>query len=204
MHDDIFEDRPDLVEYFQKYQPIGCRDEISCEYFRTHGIESYIMGCYTLMFLPRENTEQQNKIVCVDISSKLDEVIPSDIKKDVIKKTHAIPYLEYPVSPKEDDRLEQIAAEYVDFYRNEAKLVITSRLHAAAPCIAMGIPVILASDNVDFRYAWIDRFLPIYQASDYNSIQWNPSVVDVSLVRNNLFEIFDGIINRKEMSVEPL
>ncbi len=204
VHDDIFEDRPDLVEYFQKYQPIGCRDEISCEYFRTHGIESYIMGCYTLMFLPRENTEQQNKIVCVDISSKLDEVIPSDIKKDVIKKTHAIPYLEYPVSPKEDDRLEQIAAEYVDFYRNEAKLVITSRLHAAAPCIAMGIPVILASDNVDFRYAWIDRFLPIYQASDYNSIQWNPSVVDVSLVRNNLFEIFDGIINRKEMSVEPL
>lgn len=204
LHDDIFENRPDLIEYFLKYQPIGCRDEISCEYFRSNGIESYIMGCYTLMFPQREKTELQNKIVCVDTSSRLNEVIPSDIKGNIIRKTHAIPYLEYPVSPQEDDRLEQIAAEYVDFYRNEAKLVITSRLHAAAPCIAMGIPVILASDNVDFRYAWIDRFLPIYQASDYNYIQWNPDIVDISLVRKSLFEIFDGIINYKKMPVKSL
>lgn len=204
LHDDIFENRPDLVEYFLKYQPVGCRDEVSCEYFRVHGIESYIMGCYTLMFPQRENEGSQNKVICVDISKALEEAIPNDIKGNAVRKTHAVPYLEYPVSAKEDDRLEKLADGYVNFYKDQARLVVTSRLHAAAPCIAMGIPVILASDNVDFRYAWIDRFLPIYQAGDYDHIQWNPDKVDTTLVKKELFEIFDGIINHESMPVRSL
>ena len=39
---------------FKKYEPIGCRDEYSCNYFRKHGIESYIMGCYTLCLPERD------------------------------------------------------------------------------------------------------------------------------------------------------
>lgn len=204
LHEDIFENRPDLVEYFLKYQPIGCRDEVSCEYFRSHGIESYIMGCYTMMFPKRENKDSQNRVICVDISKALEKALPDDIKESAVRKTHAVPYLEYPVSAKEDDRLEKMAGEYIDFYRDQAKLVITSRLHAAAPCVAMGIPVVLASDNVDFRYAWIDRFLPIYQASDYHRIHWDPEPVDVSSVQRALTEILNGIINRGNMPVEPL
>lgn len=204
LHDDIFENRPDLVEYFLKYQPIGCRDEISCEYFRIHGIESYIMGCYTLMLPRREKMHSQNKVVCVDVSKTLDEMIPIELKENAIRKSHAVPYLEYPVSPGEDDRLEKVAGQYIDFYRTEAKIVITSRLHVAAPCIAMGIPVILASDNADFRYAWIDRFLPIYQAGDYEQIQWNPDCIDISWLQGKLFEVFDGIINHGNMPVNTL
>ncbi len=204
LHDDIFEDRQDLVEYFKKYQPIGCRDEVSCEFFRKHGIESYIMGCYTLMLPERENGSLRDKVICVDVSKALNEAIPKDIGEMAIRKTHAVPYLEYPISEREDDRLEKMAGEYIDFYKDQAKLVVTSRLHVAAPCIAMGIPVILASDNVDFRYAWIDRFLPIYQSCDYDNIQWNPDIVDVSFVREELFKIFDGIINDRQMPVRSL
>lgn len=32
LHDDIFQGRPDIVEYFKAYEPIGCRDEISCSF----------------------------------------------------------------------------------------------------------------------------------------------------------------------------
>ena len=205
LHDDIFDGRDDLVEYFKKFEPIGCRDEISCNFFRKRGIKSYIMGCYTLMFLPRKESvkTKHDKVFLVDVSEDLMSQIPSSLKEGAIIKTHATPYQKYPVTPDEDDRLERLAKGYLDEYK-EARLVITSRLHAAAPCVAMGIPVILASDNADFRYAWIDAFLPLYQEPDYDSIDWDPNPPDISFVRNNLMKVFNGILNHQRMDIRSM
>lgn len=183
LHDDIFEDREDLVEYFSGYAPIGCRDEQSCSYFRKHGIEAYIMGCYTLCLPRRTSAPRKNKVFLVDVSDELLSTIPQNILADSEKITHAVLFESYPVTHEEDERLERVAEHYLKRYREEAALVITSRLHAAAPCMAMGIPVILASNNIDFRYGWIDKFLPLYQLSDYSKIDWNPTAADTSEVR---------------------
>lgn len=203
LHDDIFYNRQDLVEYFKRYEPIGCRDEVSCDFFRKHGIESYIMGCYTLVF-PQRKEGTYDKAFVVDASEKLKGHIPENIINNAVFLSHAVPYEEYPVTADEDQRLEDLARKYVEMYRDGGKLVITSRLHVAAPCIAMGIPVILATDNADFRYAWVDRFLPIYQQEDYGKIDWSPQAMDISVVRDDLIALFDGILNYEEMRLQPL
>lgn len=190
-HDDIFEGRKDLVAYFKKYEPIGCRDEITCNIFRKSGIEAYIMGCYTLCLPERNSNIMSSKTYLVDVSEELMEYIPEKLKENSKSLTHAVPFLEYPITCEEDERLVNLAEAYMDEYREEATLIITSRLHAAAPCMAMGIPVVLASNNVDFRYAWIDKFTECYQLEDYSHINWNVSKVDVSEARELLMKFFE-------------
>ena len=53
------------------------------------------------------------------------------------------------------DEAEKLLRRYA-----KAKLVITSRIHAALPCIALGTPVILVVKNYDsLRYQGLDDFL---------------------------------------------
>ncbi|GAE09109.1 hypothetical protein JCM10914_5455 [Paenibacillus sp. JCM 10914] len=44
--------------------------------------------------------------------------------------------------------------------------------------MAMGIPVILVSENFDGRFSWIDKYLPLYTPGEFSEINWNPSPVD--------------------------
>lgn len=198
LHDDIFENREDLVNYFKKYEPIGCRDEQSCSFFRKYGIEAYIMGCYTLCLPERRKPSKRGKTFVVDASDELIEAMPKRIKNNAVMLSHAVPFKKYPVTHQEDERLEGVAKQYLERYYNEANLVITSRLHAAAPCMAMGIPVILASNNIDFRYAWIDKFLKLYQEDEYLEINWNPIPPNIEEVRELLLNFFhESISNGK-------
>ena len=200
LHDDIFEDRPDMVEYFKKYEPIGCRDEHSCGYFKKHGIEAYMMGCYTLCMPERPESIKGEEIFFVDASEELMSEVPQEMKDKSTKISHAVPFMEYPVTHTEDERLERMAAQYLNRYREKAKLVITSRLHAAAPCMAMGIPVVLASNNADFRYAWIDKFLPIYQLSDFSNIKWKAEKIEIGYVRDLLMAFFKEAVTSGKAS----
>lgn len=196
LHDDIFYGRQDLVNYFRSYQPIGCRDEYTCNYFRKYGIESYIMGCYTLC-LPKREKGATKKIFVVDGSKELVDAIPDNIKKECTFISHATQFAVYPITHEEDARLVDTAKCFLDRYAKEAKLVITSRIHAAAPCIALGIPVILATNNADFRYAWIDKFIPIYQEEDYAHINWYPQVPNIEAVHNLLLGFFKMAVNNQ-------
>lgn len=198
IHDDIFENRDDLVEYFNMHSPIACRDEKSLDILKKHGIEAYMMGCYTLCLKKRDEVPTSGKPFLVDVSSELNKFIPKKIRDTAVYLSHAVPFQVYPVTHEEDERLERVAQEYIDRYRNEANLVITSRLHVAAPCIAMGIPVILASDNVDFRYAWIDKYLKVYQKDEYQEINWNPKPISIEETKKQiLLYIGESIKMRK-------
>jgi len=44
-----------------------------------------------------------------------------------------------------------LAQNALDEYREHASLVITTRLHCALPCVAMGIPVVFVGDPDDKR-----------------------------------------------------
>jgi exopolysaccharide biosynthesis predicted pyruvyltransferase EpsI len=78
-----------------------------------------------------------------------------------------------------------IAQEYLDRYRKEAKLVITSRLHCALPCIAMGIPVIVMGDHRDKRLQLVEEFTKIHpyfainMRGAYKNIDSTPKLIKV-------------------------
>ncbi|WP_073095483.1 polysaccharide pyruvyl transferase family protein [Cyclobacterium lianum] len=55
-------------------------------------------------------------------------------------------------------------------YKRYATLVVTSRLHCALPCIAMGIPVIFFGNPLDYRVSIIGELgLKIYEVPKNNS-----------------------------------
>ena len=55
-------------------------------------------------------------------------------------------------------------------YQDNASLIITSLLHISTPCVAYGIPVILARDLISYRFSWLDKLLPIYSENDYEGV----------------------------------
>jgi len=201
---DVFIDRPDLVDYFKTYVPIGCRDQQTLEIFRKYGIEAYLMGCLTMCF-PRRKVEPQNgKVFLVDISKELEEFIPDNIKDKCEYVSHAIQYQEYPVTLEEDARLKDIARNLLQRYAYEAELVVTSRLHVAAPCIAMGIPVIFACNNIDFRFGWLDKYIKLYSLEEYSSIDWNPQSIEMESIKERIIQYINNSINRVVKQREDL
>ena len=59
-----------------------------------------------------------------------------------------------------------------------AKLVITSRLHCALPCVAMGTPVVFLHNNPqDPRMGAVDRYLKVYSGCGSHEIDWAPEAI---------------------------
>lgn len=193
---DVFIDRPDLIDYFKAYAPIGCRDEQTMETFRKYGIEAYLMGCHTMCFPKRKADPQNGKVFLADISKELEEYIPDNIRNKCEYVSHSVQYQEYPITIKEDKRLKDMAKRLLDRYANEAELVVTSRLHVAAPCIAMGIPVIFACNSIDFRFGWLDKYIKLYSLDEYSSIDWNPQPIELESTKECIIQHIDNSLHR--------
>ncbi|QSX07151.1 polysaccharide pyruvyl transferase family protein [Sedimentibacter sp. zth1] len=160
---------PQEVSYLKKYEPIGCRDERTLSTVRAYGIDSYLHGCITALLPKRENNDGE-KVFIVDVCDELLEFIPEDIKKDAIYLSHM--HAEHIEDPK------YMAMEYYEKYKNDARLVITSLLHCSVPCMAAGIPVVLAKKYISYRFGWLDKLLPIYNINNFKDIDWNPQTIE--------------------------
>jgi hypothetical protein len=64
-----------------------------------------------------------------------------------------------------------------------ASLVVTSLHHAAARCLAMGIPVVLCRERADSRFSFLRRLLRPHLGPDFDTINWHPAPVDLTAVR---------------------
>lgn len=172
----------ELVQHLKTYEPIGCRDEETLIALRGHGIRSYLSGCVTATLPKRQKTPTNGKNYFVDCPPSLKNFIPQSILDNSEFLTH-MPYIprisdDIFLTDEEEQNYYQQGVNQLKIYENNASLVVTSRLHVAAPCMAMGIPVILVSENFDGRFAWIDKYLPLYTHAEFSKINWNPSPVD--------------------------
>ncbi len=129
-------------KYFRKYEPVGCRDQGTANFLESLGIRTEITHCATLTLPRRERSPKNGKLVIVDCD---DIRFPKSVKKNHVLLTHRI-------SPAYSFQTRmQMAQELLDFYRDEAGVVVTSRIHCAMPCAAMGVPVIFFGDSNDYR-----------------------------------------------------
>lgn len=137
-------------EYYKKYEPIGCRDLQTQNLLNKYGIDNYFSGCVTLT-LNRFDIEKSDKdyICCVDIPDDIFDYISSKTNMEVRKKTHTL-NLEENRKKSWDERFKNVE-DLLKEYQN-AKLVITSRLHCALPCLALNVPVILIKDDKSMYY----------------------------------------------------
>lgn len=157
------------IAFLKKNEPIGCRDQNTVKELKAVGINAYFTGCLTLTLdrYKKQNIERE-KIYIVDplynypqqdyITSHYKPLVKSILNGDIFNlnktKNHLskiftkdllenAEYIKQAMSGK-DVSYEQrfkLADELLEKY-STAKLVITSRIHCALPCLAMGTPVI--------------------------------------------------------------
>lgn len=172
---------PQEVEYYHRFEPIGCRDERTMNTLRKYGVQTYLHGCITAT-LPRRSTKGNtfNKVFIVNVDSEVLSYIPDELMEDAEFLTHM---------HEEVDNPKALMQEYYDRYKNEAKLVITGLLHCSVPCMAAGIPVIVAKNHISYRYGWLEKLLPIYDKNDLPYIDWNPLPIEYEEHKERLLQI---------------
>lgn len=159
------------INYLKKYQPIGCRDQYTVELLQEKGIEAYFSGCLTLTldkYKVIDPSEKNDNIYIVDPlfnlygfhevftsfrfasayilkgyfhqsfkrKNLLKKIISNQIRKRAVYRYHMIKPNHY-----DEKKRFEIAESLIKEYAH-AKLVITSRIHCALPCLALGTPVI--------------------------------------------------------------
>lgn len=172
------------ISYLKRFQPIGCRDEITMNILRKYGIESYLNGCLTATFSKRKISEKQNKILFIDVPIELYEYIPDKL----LENAEFLSQQYYIDNNEAEEITKNNIIDRYRYYEENAKLIITSRLHVVSPAMAMSIPVIFVKTKLDMRFSWIDKYLPLYTPENYDEINWNPNPI-------NYEEIKDKIIN---------
>ena len=170
------------VAYLKRAEPIGCRDEHTYQLLCKYEIDAYLNGCLTITLPQRQITPNQNKIYCIDIPEKLKDKLPIKVRENAIFLSNIV---DGPL-----DNATRFASHRYQEYQDNASLIITSVLHISTPCVAYGIPVILARDLISYRFSWLDKLLPIYSENDYDTIDWNPKSIDVEKIRKIVTELY--------------
>lgn len=175
---------------------IGCRDEPTFRRMRTLGKRAFLSGCLSLTLDRRPAAPQAGKVFLVDAPRGIEDYMPASLRERTEYVSQSF-RLEREWSDREThERLCRKAQETLAKYRDEASLVVTSRLHAASPCTALGIPVILARNYFDERYAWIDKFLPLYTPDRFGEIDWNVQAPDIEAVKRQIVETAAACVQR--------
>lgn len=174
-------------EYFRRYAPIGCRDQYTFNIFKSLNIPCYLNGCLTATLPKRDTSNTASKVFFADAPLKLKNYIPSRLFEDCEFVTQQAYFSNEELSHYESV-FRHVDQHYAN-YRNNAKLVITSRLHVAVPCLAMNIPVIFAKDHIDQRFSWLERLIPLYSFENYHEIDWNPQLLDYSEIKRDMINL---------------
>ncbi len=129
-----------IVSFLKSKAPIGARDMITKRFMESIGVRSFFAGCMTLFLRkPHPAEKRDNTIYINDLSHENINLLPQWIVKKAKFVKHTLDY------GWGNTLLTQ--ERFVDAYKilekySHAKLVITRRIHAALPCVAMGTPVI--------------------------------------------------------------
>lgn len=177
-------------QYF-KNKDIGCRDLHTLEFCQKMGFRAYLSRCLTLTLDRREKNAGQDKIFFVNVGEDLLEFIPENLRKKAeiinqksIKIEHEPSYTQEHFFQKTHNLLKR--------YQNEAKLIITTGLHIASPCTAMGIPVVLIAENEEQRgrFSALEGIIRIHTKAELekNAVDFAPKVPDIEDLKEAMLE----------------
>ena len=166
----------ETIKYLKRHEPIGCRDYATRNFLMLKGVKAYFSSCLTTT-LDKEykvsDNERENKIIFCDY--KPDFTTPNAIDRklsEIIKKYKDFE-IEYTSNAEKlglaPEQCFDIAKNLLNKYA-KAKLVITTRIHCALPCLALGTPVILVVPKKfdKKRFYGISQFLNILGKNKQN------------------------------------
>lgn len=155
---------PHILRYLQEHGPIGARDRDTLAWLRSCGIESYYSGCLTLT-INRPAVPRESFLVLTELPEAVAIRVQSAAKIPIRYTSHVDT-----VTAGTEQRFERAAA-LLDLYAR-ASCVMTSRLHCALPCLAMGTPVLLIEMALDpGRFTGLRDLMHHCSAEDFLSGQ---------------------------------
>ncbi len=191
---------------FKNFTPIGCRDRDTASFMIKNGLDAYFSGCMTLTLDTRNITPKNGKIFVVDLHRKALKNLPKYIKDNAdFSISHVYPFENYPLSNEDAKIFENKARETLEIYKNQASLVITSRIHVAMPCIAMGIPVIFISKALfNARFDVLQGIIPVYYYKDIKYVNWNPDAPNIDKLKSAIIRNAKAQITNSEDKLEAI
>lgn len=152
-------------DHFSKFSPIGARDRKTLWMLRAANIPSYYSGCFTIGIKRRPPLDVAEELLIVDgvdhpLSEKQIQRINSSLRLSGRRVSHDpsnrdLPFEEYRKAAMK--HANELLRQYCS-----AKCVVTTKIHCALPCLAMGVPVILVHPNPEEeRLAAVKEFMPI-------------------------------------------
>lgn len=190
--------REEDICYLKQYEPIGCRDEYTRNRLRDSGVNAYTAGCISAS-LKRRSQQEENKdtVFLIDI--------PNEILPFLLRKYKNVEVMSHIISLSDVNTMENYVENRYNEYIKRAKLVITSRLHAAIPCAAAGIPVVFITKKRYSTFSWIEKWMPIYLTEDIEDINWNPEVMQYGTMQGIMKKLaYKRIMQKQDYQEEML
>ncbi|GAA3641612.1 polysaccharide pyruvyl transferase family protein [Flavivirga jejuensis] len=186
------------IAYLKKHEPIGCRDQFTADTLIAKGIDAHFTGCLTLTLdsYKVDDSQRDENIYIVDPLysyprpekifynakatvrnilngtafqlSKKNKHLKNFISDELLESAEFINQ-EPPSNKYSDVEKFEMAESLLKKYA-KAKLVITSRIHCALPCLALGTPVIFVNGFDSFVDSCrFDGILELFNRIDINS-----------------------------------
>lgn len=192
------------IEYLRNNSPIGCRDLYMHKLLTKKKVPNYFSGCMTLT-LPKKNLSKKDYICLVDMDDDIYNYLKNNTNKKIIRIEH-----EKKWPSNYDDRVEE-AKKLLVLYE-EASCVITNRLHAALPNLALETPVLLIRNKFgDERFTGLkelvnyctkDELLSGKYPFDINNPMKNPQ--EYLVLRNNNIKISKAFIDDSYIDLKKI
>ncbi|MCR6663414.1 MAG: polysaccharide pyruvyl transferase family protein [Luteimonas sp.] len=146
------------AEHLRTFGPVGARDISTRDTLLKHGIDAYFSGCITLTLPKQEVSEKGNYVCVVDLDEGVEKRVRRMLRSENVEIRKLSHVLKKRRTDKNSDWQTRVAdaKEILATYQG-AKCVITSRLHASLPCLAMEVP------TFNIRSEGSPRFNPYHQ-----------------------------------------
>lgn len=176
------------IEYLSQNGPVGARDLYTLGELEKRGVPSYFSGCLTLTLDEKYKSKKRNNVIyCVDIDRECIEYVRANTKSKVVVISHGVPGQHIRNNEKRLAYAESLLKKY-----GKAKCVITTRLHAALPCLALETPVLFLGSGGN-RFGGLKSLLRTCTKKemlsgdfDFNFNRPTPNSKDYLPIRNNL------------------
>jgi hypothetical protein len=149
------------LAYLKSHQPIGGRDLATVSLLRQHHIDSYFSGCVTLTLGTGHKYAPDDYVCAVDLDDELHHCLADRVHSPIRRLTHHI------AGGTFAERCAK-AGDLLSIYA-KAKCVVTTRLHCALPCLALGTPILLIGPPDYYRFSGLADLLRHCTAESFKS-----------------------------------
>jgi hypothetical protein len=179
----------DNLEFLRRNGPVGARDKVTLDLLIDAGIESYFSGCLTLTLQRKNNYRDENLIIINDVPEPVAEVISQTSHKRI----EAVSQI---TTNRDKDERFALACDLLDAY-SAASLVVTSRLHCALPCVALGTPIILISSAGETtRFSGLDKFMTNHSVDGFCEKYRSGGIDEFDYIADRHLSVREQLIRR--------